>query len=223
MKPVVAVEEMRAIDAEALRHGRRGRPSSTGPARPWPRGPSAHAGRRLRPARGGGGRQGQQRRRRAGGRGRACAGAAPGSTVVDAADAPDRIGPRRRRRPRHRRRLRHRLPGHLPGPGGARRRAACSPSTSPRVWTATPARRAASPLRADVTVTFAALKTGLAPGRRPPAGRTGRGGRHRPRRRAGPALWVVEDADVARLLAPRPRDAHKWQSAVAVVAGLARA
>ena len=32
-------------------------------------------------------------------------------------------------------------------------------------------------------------------------------------------MWVIEDADVARLLAPRPRDAHKWLSAVAVVAG----
>ncbi len=32
-------------------------------------------------------------------------------------------------------------------------------------------------------------------------------------------LWVVEDADVARLLPVRPRAAYKWQSAVAVVAG----
>ncbi len=32
-------------------------------------------------------------------------------------------------------------------------------------------------------------------------------------------MWVVEDSDVAKLLPPRPRDAHKWQSAVAVVAG----
>ena len=32
-------------------------------------------------------------------------------------------------------------------------------------------------------------------------------------------MWVVEDADVARLLRRPGRDAHKWQSAVAVVAG----
>jgi ADP-dependent NAD(P)H-hydrate dehydratase / NAD(P)H-hydrate epimerase len=74
------------------------------------------------------------------------------------------------------------------------------------------------PLRADVTVTFAALKPGLLQGDGPLlAGRvevvdigldTGRA-----------RLWVVEDADVARLLPVRPRGAYKWQSAVAVVAG----
>jgi len=76
------------------------------------------------------------------------------------------------------------------------------------------------PLRADVTVTFAALKTGLVQGDGP--------------RLAGrvvvadigldvgsPGTWVVEDDDVDRLLPRRPRDAHKWQSAVAVVAGSA--
>jgi ADP-dependent NAD(P)H-hydrate dehydratase / NAD(P)H-hydrate epimerase len=74
------------------------------------------------------------------------------------------------------------------------------------------------PLRADVTITFAALKPGLLQGDGPLlAGRvevvdigldTGRA-----------RLWVVEDADVARLLPVRPRGAYKWQSAVAVVAG----
>jgi NAD(P)H-hydrate epimerase len=74
------------------------------------------------------------------------------------------------------------------------------------------------PLRADVTVTFAALKPGLLQGDGPLlAGRvevvdigldTGRA-----------RLWVVEDDDVARLLPVRPRGAYKWQSAVAVVAG----
>ncbi|HXQ75537.1 MAG TPA: NAD(P)H-hydrate dehydratase [Acidimicrobiales bacterium] len=74
------------------------------------------------------------------------------------------------------------------------------------------------PLRADVTVTFAALKPGLLQGDGPLlAGRvelvdigldTGRA-----------RLWVVEDADVARLLPVRARGAYKWQSAVAVVAG----
>jgi NAD(P)H-hydrate epimerase len=74
------------------------------------------------------------------------------------------------------------------------------------------------PLRADVTVTFAALKTGLVQG----AGLLLSGrvevadigldvGRAR--------IWVVEDDDVARLVPPRPLVAHKWQSALAVVAG----
>jgi NAD(P)H-hydrate epimerase len=74
------------------------------------------------------------------------------------------------------------------------------------------------PLRADVTVTFAALKTGLVQGDGPVlAGRV---------EVADIGLdvsaarqWMIEDADVARLLAPRPHDAHKWQSALAVVAG----
>ena len=77
-----------------------------------------------------------------------------------------------------------------------------------------------APLGADLTVTFAALKTGLVQGDGP--------------RLAGrvvvadigldigpPGMWVVEDDDVDRLLPRRPRDAHKWQSAVAVVAGSA--
>jgi NAD(P)H-hydrate epimerase len=74
------------------------------------------------------------------------------------------------------------------------------------------------PLRADVTVTFAACKPGLLQG-------------------DGPAyaglvvvadigldvsaarIGIVEDADVEAVLSPRARSAHKWQSAVAVVAG----
>jgi len=74
------------------------------------------------------------------------------------------------------------------------------------------------PLRADLTVTFAALKTGLLQG----DGLLLAGqvevadiGLDVSRAR----MWVVEDSDVAALLLPRPRDAHKWQSAVAVVAG----
>jgi len=74
------------------------------------------------------------------------------------------------------------------------------------------------PLRADVTVTFAALKTGLVQG----DGALLSGhvvvadiGLDV----SGAAMWVIEDADVERLLTPRPRDAHKWRSAVAVVAG----
>jgi NAD(P)H-hydrate epimerase len=74
------------------------------------------------------------------------------------------------------------------------------------------------PLRADLTVTFAALKPGLLQGEGPLlAGRVEVADIGLDARRAN--LWVVEDQDVARLLAPRPRGAYKWQSAVAVVAG----
>lgn len=74
------------------------------------------------------------------------------------------------------------------------------------------------PLRADVTVTFAALKPGLLQGDGPLlAGRVEVVdiGLDVDRSR----LWVVEDADVAHLLPVRTRGAYKWQSAVAVVAG----
>ena len=75
------------------------------------------------------------------------------------------------------------------------------------------------PLRADVTVTFAALKTGLVQGDGSLlAGRVEVADIGLDVSRA--RMWVVEDADVVRLLAPRPRNAHKWQSALAVVAGL---
>jgi NAD(P)H-hydrate epimerase len=74
------------------------------------------------------------------------------------------------------------------------------------------------PLRADVTVTFAAMKPGLLQGAGPLlAGRVELVdigldvGRAR--------MWVVDDDDVVRLLPTRSREAYKWQSAVAVVAG----
>jgi hydroxyethylthiazole kinase-like uncharacterized protein yjeF len=74
------------------------------------------------------------------------------------------------------------------------------------------------PLRADVTVTFAALKPGLLQGDGPLlAGRVEVVDIGLDVDRA--RLWVVEDGDVARLLPVRGRGAYKWQSAVAVVAG----
>ena len=74
------------------------------------------------------------------------------------------------------------------------------------------------PLRADLTVTFAALKPGLLQGDGPLlAGRVEVADIGLDVSRAH--LWVVEDADVARLLPPRVRGAYKWQSAIAVVAG----
>jgi NAD(P)H-hydrate epimerase len=74
------------------------------------------------------------------------------------------------------------------------------------------------PLRADVTVTFAAFKPGLLQGDGPLlAGSVELVDIGLDVSRA--RLWVVEDADVARLLPVRGRGAYKWQSAVAVVAG----
>lgn len=73
-------------------------------------------------------------------------------------------------------------------------------------------------VRADVTVTFSALKPGLVLGQGPDlAGRvevvdigldTSRS-----------SAWLVEDLDVVAGLVPRPRSGHKWQSAVGIVAG----
>jgi NAD(P)H-hydrate epimerase len=81
---------------------------------------------------------------------------------------------------------------------------------------------AASPtaVRAERTVTFAAMKPGLLLGEGP-----SRSGRVEvvdiglPVDRASAS--VVDDADVIRFRPGRPRDAHKWQSAVYVVAGSA--
>jgi NAD(P)H-hydrate epimerase len=77
---------------------------------------------------------------------------------------------------------------------------------------------AAGAVRADDTVTFAALKPGLLLGEGPA--------------RSGSvevvdigldvsraAVHVVEDDDVAGLLPERPRDTHKWETAVYVAAG----
>ncbi|HUC38270.1 MAG TPA: NAD(P)H-hydrate dehydratase [Acidimicrobiales bacterium] len=75
-----------------------------------------------------------------------------------------------------------------------------------------------APLRADVTVTFAALKPGLLQGDGPLlAGRVEVADIGLDVSRA--RIWVVEDADVSAMLPPRTRSAYKWQSAVAVVAG----
>ncbi|MHB8680796.1 MAG: NAD(P)H-hydrate dehydratase [Acidimicrobiales bacterium] len=77
---------------------------------------------------------------------------------------------------------------------------------------------AGEPLRADVTVTFAALKPGLLQGDGPLlAGRVVVADIGLDVSRA--RIAVIEDADVAAVVPVRPRSAHKWQSAVAVVAG----
>ncbi len=79
-------------------------------------------------------------------------------------------------------------------------------------------RASGAPAVADRTVTFVALKPGLVQGDGSalagavsvvdiglPAGDA--------------AIWLVEDADVARLLPDRRRDGNKWSAAVLVVAG----
>lgn len=76
-------------------------------------------------------------------------------------------------------------------------------------------------LRAATTVTMASLKPGLLFG----AGVEVAGEVELVDIGLGPLVdatarcWLVEDADVWRLFAPRPREAHKWQAAVQVVAG----
>lgn len=75
-------------------------------------------------------------------------------------------------------------------------------------------------LRADLTVTFGALKPGLLQGDGPVhAGRVEVAGIGLDPSRA--RIWLVEDEDVARLVPHRPREANKWQSGVVVVAGSA--
>ncbi len=97
------------------------------------------------------------------------------------------------------------------------------------------------PMHADRTVTFAALKPGLLLGDGPAfAGRVTvadigidvgdphaagavLAGRESAAAQEGssrpPAIALVEDADVDRLVPARARDTHKWRSAVTVVAG----
>jgi len=74
------------------------------------------------------------------------------------------------------------------------------------------------PWRADLTVTFAALKPGLLLGAGP-----GLAGEVRLADigldTGGARMHVVEPGDVARWLPDRPRDAHKWRAACWIVAG----
>jgi len=104
-----------------------------------------------------------------------------------------------------------------PDPGGAQVLAVDIPSGLPGD-TGVPAD--GQPMAADATVTFAAYKPGLLLGVGPElAGRVhvadiGLGDRAR----SISTSWLVSDDDVD-LLPERAREAHKWQSAVAVAAG----
>jgi hydroxyethylthiazole kinase-like uncharacterized protein yjeF len=79
----------------------------------------------------------------------------------------------------------------------------------------------ASAVRAERTVTFAAYKSGLLLGDGPDftgvveLADIGLG----PLAAEAATAWLVTDSDVARMWPVRPRQAHKWQSAVQIVAG----
>jgi NAD(P)H-hydrate epimerase len=215
VKPVVTVAEMQAIDAEALSRvdhqtlvDRAGTAVATAALRLLGGG----YGRRVvvvagKGSNGADGRVAADRLRRRGAR----------VHVLEAADAPERIG----------RDGRVDLVVDAAYGTGFRGtyRAPSVPAGVPVLAVDIPSgvdgdtgRACGEPLRADVTVTFAALKPGLLQGDGPLlAGRVEVVDIGLDVDRA--RLWLVEDADVARLLPVRPRDSYKWQSAVAVVAG----
>jgi hydroxyethylthiazole kinase-like uncharacterized protein yjeF len=109
---------------------------------------------------------------------------------------------------------------HAPDPGGAPVLAVDIPSGLSGE-TGLPGPDGGTALRASTTVTFQALKPGLVLGMGPlAAGKItvadiGLGPLVEHTARA----WVVEDEDVAASLPGRGREAHKWQTAVAVIAG----
>ncbi len=215
MKPVLRVEDMRAVDAHALATvseetlvERAGTAVATWAIRML----GGTYGRHVVVVAGKGnngadGRVAAARLRRRGAR----------VTVVEAGDAPDRIGPQ----------------GTVDlvidaayGTGfrGTYRAPAVSPGVPvlavdiPSGVDGDTGEACGEPLRADVTVTFAALKTGLLQGEGLLlAGQVEVADIGLDVSRA--RTWMVEDSDVAAMLAPRPRNAYKWQSAVAVVAG----
>jgi hydroxyethylthiazole kinase-like uncharacterized protein yjeF len=215
VKPVVTVAEMRAVDAAALAHvdeatlvERAGTAVATWALRLM----GGSYGRRVVVIAGKGnngadGRVAAARLRRRGARVR----------VVEALDGPERIGPR----------------GAVDlvvdaafGTGfRGEYRAPAVPAGVPVLAVDIPSGvdgdtgvACGEPLRADCTVTFAALKPGLLLGDGPLlAGRVvvadiGLDV-------SGATIGLVEDDDVTRLLPPRRRATHKWVSAVAVVAG----
>jgi NAD(P)H-hydrate epimerase len=79
----------------------------------------------------------------------------------------------------------------------------------------------AVPVQAAATVTFAGYKPGLLLGRGPSlagAVEVADIGLGQVVQEAATA-WLVEDGDAARWLPPRPRETHKWHTAVVVAAG----
>ena len=214
VRAVLTRDEMRAADAAALA-ARRPRPWCAGPARPWPSPRCDMLGWRLRPPRRGRGRQGQQRCRRSGRRRPCWAGGVPGSTV-------DR---RRVGAPARCRRCDLVIDGAY-GTGfrgsydAPRRSPAGAPVLAIDIPSGVDADTGEAPgraVRAERTVTFAALKPGLLRVRGA-AERAGRGRRHR---RPVGARGDRPGRGRRRRWLPRPcgRHSHKWTTAVAVVAG----
>ena len=168
---------------------------------------AAHARRRLRPARRRGGGQGQQRGRRAGGGRPCCAGGAPGCAWSRR--------PTRPAAPRCRPATSSIDGAYGTGFRGSYDAPRCRPALPvlaidiPSGVDADTGEAPGDAVRADRTVTFAALKPGLLQGDGAAAERRGRGGRHRDRRSRRRRRSLVEDADVAALLPPRP--AHGQQ------------
>jgi len=215
VRPVVTVEEMRAIDAQALDSidettlvERAGTAVATWALRLL----GGSYGRKVVVVAGKGnngadGRVAAHRLRRRGVR----------VTVVDVADAPLSIGPRE---------AVDLVIDAAFGTGfRGQYRAPAVPAGVPVLAVDIPSgvdgdtgEACGEPLRADLTVTFAALKPGLLLGDGPLlAGRVEVVDIGLDVSRA--RIAEIEDADVAELVAPRTRSAHKWQSAVAVVAG----
>ena len=215
MLAVLSVEEMRAVDAEALARvsedtlvERAGTAVATWAVRLL----GGTYGRRVVVVAGKGnngadGRVAAERLRRRGAR----------VTVVEAAEAPDHIGPAG---------VVDLVIDAAYGTGfRGTYRAPSVPAGVPVLAVDVPSgvsgdtgEVSGEPLRADLTVTFAALKPGLLQGAGPLlAGRVEVADIGLDVSRA--RTWVVEDTDVRRRLPPRPRDAYKWQTALAVVAG----
>ena len=171
LKPVVTVAEMRAIDEEALAvvdHDVLVERAGTAVATAALRLLGGAYGRRVLVVAGKGtngadGRVAAARLRRRGAR----------VEIVEAAAAPDRVGPSRRGGPGHRRRLRHGFPRQLHGalgagggPGAGRGHPVGCRRRHRRGLRRAPARRRDGHLRRP--------QAGPAPGRRPPPGRSGR-------------------------------------------------
>ncbi|MEJ7720379.1 MAG: NAD(P)H-hydrate epimerase [Ilumatobacteraceae bacterium] len=123
-------------------------------------------------------------------------------------------------RPRHRCRLRHRLPRRVGAPDtDAAAVLAVDIPSGVDGMTGVVSGRA---LQADVTVTFAAMKPGhLFGDGRALSGRVDVADIGLPLDRHGRSqrTGVVDEDDIASWWQPRPHEAHKWSSALRVVAG----
>ena len=121
--------------------------------------------------------------------------------------------------PRRRRRLRHGLPRRPTGPLRPRRAPRCSPSTSPPASSGLTGEPSERVLAADAHRHLRRPQAGAGAPARARAGRPGARGGHRARHLRALAPTSSARRAVAGWLPERPVVAHKWQSAVWVVAG----